>query len=462
MADSNLFSEFPAHSESDWQAKIEKDLKGKAFSDLLKTDANGNSIRPLYTAEGLDLKDQPLKEHPKWDIVHEICVSDEKSANAEALNFLNRGATSLIFYLQGQENLSLLLKDIEIQYICLNLVLETGLEKISQQLVDLIKERGIEEAELEGSINFDPLENILRKGDWYQSQEEDLTQLKNLQAKNFAGLRSVCLNVNHAENAGANHAQQLGLALAMAYEYLHQLDLKSTRGFWVNFATGSDYFAEISKIRAFRRLWQQMQKELGLETTEVRIYAETSQRNKTKFDRFNNLIRSTAEAMAAIIGGATEINVKEFDLNYQEPEFFSKRLSLNQLSILQHESYFHQVRDMGRGAYFIESLTEDIAQKGWEFFKEIEAQGGYIAALKNGFVQKTISAQAKKQQAAFDANDLILVGANKYFNANEKGDFTANSASSGSEKKAKTWTEPLPVSRLSAKLEDQQISEIQN
>jgi methylmalonyl-CoA mutase len=462
MADSNLFSEFPSHSESDWQAKIEKDLKGKAFSDLLKTDANGNTIRPLYTAEGLDLKDQPLKEHPKWDIVHEICVVDEKSANAEALNFLNRGATSLIFYLQGKENLSLLLKDIEIQYICLNLVLEAGLEGISQQLVDLIKERGIEESELEGSINFDPLENLLRKGNWYQSQEEDFSQLKKLQAKNFAGLRSVCLNVNHAENAGANHAQQLGLALAMAYEYVHQLDLKSTRGFWVNFAIGSDYFAEISKVRAFRRLWQQMQKELDLETTEVRIYAETSQRNKTKFDRFNNLIRSTAEAMAAIIGGATEVNVKEFDLNYQEPEFFSKRLALNQLSILQHESYFHQVRDMGRGAYFIESLTEDIAQKGWAFFKEIEAQGGYIAALKNGFVQKGISAQAEKQQAAFDAGGLILVGANKYFNANEKGDFAANSASSDSDKKADTWTEALHASRLSAKLEDQQISQIQN
>lgn len=462
MADSNLFSEFPSHSESDWQEKIEKDLKGKAFSDLLKTDANGNTIRPLYTAEGIDLKDQPLKEHPKWDIVHEICVSDEKSANVEALNFLNRGATSLIFYLQGQENLSLLLKDIEIQYICLNLVLESGLENIAKQLVDLIKERGIEEAELEGSINFDPLENLLRQGNWYQSQDEDFAQLKKLQAKNFAGLRSVCLNVNHAENAGANHSQQLGLALAMAYEYLHKLDLKSTRGFWVNFATGSDYFAEISKIRAFRRLWQQMQKELGLETSEVRIYAETSQRNKTKFDRFNNLIRSTAEAMAAIIGGATEVNVKEFDLNYQEPEFFSKRLALNQLSILQHESYFHQVRDMGRGAYFIETLTEDIAQKGWQFFKEIEAQGGYIAALKNGFVQKAISAQAEKQQAEFDAGDLILVGANKYFNANEKGDFTANSASSGSDKKANTAVEPLPARRLSASLEDQQISQIQN
>ncbi len=462
MAESNLFSEFPSHSESDWQAKIEKDLKGKAFSDLLKTDANGNTIRPIYTAESLDLKDQPLKEHPKWDIVHEICVSDEKSANAEALNFLNRGATSLIFYLQGQENLGLLLKDIEIQYICLNLVLEKGLEEISQQLVDLIKDRGLEEAELEGSINFDPLENLLRQGNWFQSQEEDFSQLKSLQARKFAGLRSICLNVNHAENAGANHAQQLGLALAMAYEYIHQLDLKTSRGFWVNFAIGSDYFAEISKIRAFRRIWQQMQKELGMESTEVRIYAETSQRNKTKFDRYNNLIRSTAEAMAAVIGGATEVNVKEFDLNYQEPEFFSKRLALNQLSILQHESYFHQVRDMGRGAYFIESLTESLAQKAWDFFKEIEAQGGYLESLKNGFVQKAISAQAEKQQAAFDKGDLILVGANKYFNTQEQGNFIANSASSESDKKSSTWTEALPARRLSEQLEDQQISQIQN
>jgi len=462
MAETNLFSEFPPHSESDWQVKIEKDLKDKAFSDLLKSDSNGNTIRPLYTGEAQNLKDQPLKEHPKWDIVHEICVGSEKSANAEALNFLNRGATSLIFYLKGSENIKQLLDNIEIQFICLNLILESGLDEISQQLIALIKERDIDEAELEGTINFDPLENLARKGNWYQSEAEDFAQLKALQAKNFTGLRSICLNVNHAENAGANHSQQLGLALAMAYEYIHKLDIKSTRGFWVNFATGSDYFAEIAKIRAFRRLWQQLQSELGLAQQEVRIYAETSLRNKTKFDRHNNLIRSTAEAMAAIIGGATEVNVKEFDLSYQEPAFFSKRLSLNQLSILQHESQFHQVRDMARGAYFIENLTEDIAQKGWHYFKEIEAQGGYIAALASGFIQKSVSAQAETQQAAFNAGDLVLVGANKYFNANEKGDFSLEKASSESDKSATTFVKPLHAYRLSSGLEDQQISQIQN
>ena len=462
MAHSDLFSEFPPHSESDWQEKIEKDLKGKAFSDLLKTDANGNTIRPLYTGEGLELKDQPLKEHPKWDIVHEIVVIDEKSANAEALNFLNRGATSLIFYLQGTENLKALLENIEIQYICLNLVLAAGLKEISKQLQDLVQERDLEEAELEGSINFDPLENLARTGNWFQSEAEDMAQLKALRDYNFAGIRSVCINVNHAENAGANHSQQLGIALAMAYEYIYKLDLKSTRGFWVNFAIGSDYFAEISKIRAFRRIWQQMQKELGLNPQEVRIYAETSMRNKTKFDRYNNLIRSTAEAMAAIIGGATEVNVKEFDLTYQEPGFFSKRLSLNQLSILQHESHFHQVRDMARGAYFIENLTEDIAQNAWQFFKEIEAQGGYLSALENGFIQKSVSEQADKQQALFDSGDLVLVGANKYFNANEKGEFSIETPSSESDKKPNAFGEALVAKRLSAALESQQISQIQN
>jgi methylmalonyl-CoA mutase len=460
MAQNDLYSEFPPHSESEWLAKIEKDLKGKAFSDLLKTDANGNTIRPLYTNEGLELKEQALKEHPKWDIVHEIVVENEKDANAEALNFLHRGATSLIFYLNGQENLKQLLDKIEIQFICLNLVLESGVEHISQQLLDLVKERGIDEAELEGSINFDPLENLLRQGNWFQSESEDFAALKALQDKGFAGIRTVCVNTNHAENAGANHSQQLGIALAMAYEYLYRLELKSTRGFWVNFATGSDYFAEISKLRAFRRVWQQMQKELNVEAKEVRIYAETSQRNKTKFDRHNNLIRSTTEAMAAIIGGATEVNVKEFDLIYQEPGFFSRRLALNQLSILQHESQFHQVRDMARGAYFIERLTEDIAEKAWLYFKEIEAEGGYLAALKTGFIQNSVSAQAEKQQAAFDKGEIILVGANKYFNGDEKGDFKMSPKSN--ENKIPTFVNALKASRLSASLEDQQISQSQN
>jgi methylmalonyl-CoA mutase len=120
------------------------------------------------------------------------------------------------------------------------------------------------------------------------------------------------------------------------------------------------------------------------------------------------------------------------------------------------------VRDMARGAYFIETLTEDIAQKAWQFFKEIEAQGGYLSALENGFIQKSVSAQADKQQALFDSGDLILVGANKYFNANEKGEFSMETPSSESDKKPDTFVEALVAKRLSAAIESQQISQIQN
>lgn len=414
MSESSLFAEFSGQSEAEWKAKIIKDLRGKAFEEIIRTNPDGIDIQPIYSSESTTISKQPLKEHPKWDNVIEILVLDTKEANAEALKYLNRGASSLLFYLPGKVDLELLLKDIQLEYICTNLVIEGEVEFYRESFQKLIKSRGLEEAELEGSINFDPIENLARTGNWFKSETEDFENLAHLAKANFQGFRSNAINTNLFANAGASLGQQLGIALAIAYENVHRLALKDSRSFWVNFAIGSDYFGEIAKLRAFRRLWSQWQEELGLEQREVRIYAETSLRNKSILDKYNNLIRTTAESMAAVIGGATEVCVKGFGEPLEDLGFFPRRLALNQLSILQHESRFDQVRDMAAGNYWVESLSEDLASKGWEFFKAIEHEGGIVAALKSGWLQSQIEEKAQAEQAKFDAGEIKMIGANIY------------------------------------------------
>ncbi|MDZ7847596.1 MAG: hypothetical protein U5L96_12975 [Owenweeksia sp.] len=139
MDEKNLFKYFAIQSKAQWIAKIEKDLNGKDFNSLLSKTAEGITIAPAYTEEDVQPKAQPFRENLKWDTTQEILVIEVKAANREALAHLERGATSLLFYLQGTENLAELLKDIRIEYIRLNLVVAEGAPKVAQQLARLME-----------------------------------------------------------------------------------------------------------------------------------------------------------------------------------------------------------------------------------------------------------------------------------------------------------------------------------
>ncbi|QNR24844.1 methylmalonyl-CoA mutase family protein [Croceimicrobium hydrocarbonivorans] len=459
MSETKLFSEFSASTEAEWKAKIEKDLRGKAYEELVRMSPDGIPIQPIYSTESTEIHQQALKEHPKWDNVIEILVLDAEKANEEALNYLNRGATSLLFYLPGKVDLKTLLKDIQLEYICSNFVIEGHTEYYRDSFQQLIAERALDEEELEGSFNFDPLENLARTGNWFQNEESDFQALQALQQAEFKGMRSLAINANLFANAGASPAQQIGIALSMAYEYVYRLDLKNSRGFWINFAIGSDYFSEIAKLRAFRRVWQQWQAELGFEQKEVRIYAETSLRNKSLLDKYNNLIRTTAEAMAAVIGGATEVCVKGFGEPLEDLGFFPRRLALNQLNLLQHECRFDQVRDMGAGNYWVENLTDALAEKGWAFFQEIEAEGGYVAALKSNWLQNQISEMAQAEQDRFDSGELKMIGVNIYRKDQEEFSEEVRNALARPKAEKNGIVQPIEAKRLAESLEKEIILE---
>lgn len=454
-----LFQDFPKQTLAEWQAKIEKDLRGKPLDSLFNTDGDGNIIKPTYNKENAKISAQPFKSMAKWDTVQELLVSDAKQANKEALEHLNRGATSLLFYLYGDCDLDVLLKNIQLEYIRTNFVVEGDALGLAKRLLHLIESRGLKSEEILGSINIDVLESIARKGTWLKDENTDFDTMKSLTELLPNNIRSICINANLFANAGATSGQQLGIALSMAYEYIYRLELKNTNAFWVNFAVDSDYFGEISKLRAWRRLWSNLNVELSLEQTEAFLYAETALRNKTILDRYNNMVRSTSEAMAAVIGGANEISIKGFNHTYSEPDSFGERIAKNQLSILEHESHLNAVRDMAQGAYFIETLTEEFAAKGWEFFKEIENKGGYVVAMNSGWLQEQVNTSAEAEQKAFNTKENVLIGANKHAKADENLKEIIQQGMFSSESEKETEIKKVVAKRLSEKIEQEHLSQ---
>lgn len=410
----SLLSEFSPQSKEEWLAKIEKDLKGGDLSKLTSTLEEGIYIQPVYTKADIDNTDQPFKDSPSWETVQEILVINEKQANQKALDNLNSGANSLLFFLGAKVDFDILLKGILPQYIALHFITEGNGLEIWQKFQNFLSANSINKNDIKGSINIDCFENLARTGNWFRSEVDDLNEVKELTQALPDGFKGVCINAHWFSNAGTTLSQQLGIALSMAYEYIHKLELKNGNPFWFNFAVGSNYFGEISKLRAFRRLWELLQKELALEVCPAHIYTENAVRNKPIVDGYNNMIRSSAEGMAAVIGGCDELNLRGFDQTYKEPNEFGERIARNQSLMLQHESHLDAVKDIAQGSYFIESLTEELAQKGWEFFKAIEEQGGYIQALKKGWLQNGIEQSAQAEQKAYNENQKILIGANKH------------------------------------------------
>lgn len=419
MAHTYLFEGFSPTSPEEWKAQIEKDLRGKDYNTLISQTPDGFSIQPFYHRSQIDVSGQPFKAMAKWDIVQEILVEDSKAANKEALDHLNRGATSLLFYCNGDVNLAQLFEGIQIEFIRTNFVVEGDASVLAENFKSLISSRGLNASEIAGSVNIDCLESIARTGNWKAGEEADFENIKKLNASLPKHIKGLCINANLFANAGATLSQQLGIALSMVYEYVHRLELKDTNSFWINFALGSDYFGEIAKLRAFRRLWAQLNSELDFEQSEAFIYAETALRNKTILDGYNNMIRTTSESMAAAIGGANEISVKGFSHTFKAPDFFGERIAKNQQNMLEHESHMNAVNDISQGSYFIETLTEELATKGWELFKEIEKCGGYVETMKSGWLQEQVELSADVEQKAFDDQKVVLIGANKYAKQDE-------------------------------------------
>lgn len=452
-----LFTGFNTVSSQQWKEQIIKDLKGIDFNTLLWKTANGFDVKPFYTAEDVTAG-EPVFTHHDWEIAEWISVKDEKQANHDALAALNGGASALVFHLDGNRNLEQLLAGIYIEHIAIQFVLDNDVELFGKQLGQLIGERKLDPAGLRLSVNYDVLSHLAGQGQWLSTENGDMEDVCRVYSWPFNAHKLV-VDVQLYQNAGASQVMELALSLSHYNEYLNffesrGLDLKALNGgVQFNVAVGSDFFMEIAKLRALQQLVPLINKAYGI-NAEPYIACSTSGLTQTVKDAYTNLLRTTTQAMSAVIGGAGMLEVCPFDGLYQEPDNFSRRMARNQQIILKEESYLNKVADIGAGSYYIESLTNQLATQAWELFKTWESKGGFKACLSNGMIQERIKSEADSLKAKAAAGELVIIGANKYINPKEE---TVKIRSNGSRTAANLLFEPIKALRLAEAFENEPV-----
>ncbi|MCX6252469.1 MAG: methylmalonyl-CoA mutase family protein [Bacteroidetes bacterium] len=441
----HLFSEFPPVSTEQWEELIRYDLKGADYDKKLiwKTD-EGFDVRPYYRGEDLEnleyLRSLPgdypfvrgnKNQRNNWIIRQDFHSADLHEANRLALEAIAKGTDAVGFNVKEittHKQINQLLEGIDLT--------RTGIHFISSRSYPLTLELFIYEVghrqlggeKISGSINFDPISFLLLTGNSCFSGNnnfEEAEYLINTAYKRLPEMKVITVNGHYYQDAGSTLVQELAFSLASGHEYLSEL---VSKGFSADviapriqfcLATGSDYFLEIAKLRAARLLWAKIVEQYHPEnqgSMNMFIHSVTSMRNKTIYDPFVNMLRTTTEGMAAAIGNADSISILPFDLTYKDPDDFSLRIARNQQLIFKEESHLDKTIDPAAGSYYIESLTDSIAFQAWNLFKLVEEKGGMIACIKSGFVQVEVEKSCRKKSTDIIQRKTVSIGTNQYPN----------------------------------------------
>ena len=441
-----LFSEFQAPTTQEWLDKIEVDLKGADFQKRLVWRTNeGFNVQPFYRREDLkDLKavdslpgEFPFvrgnkKDNNLWYVRQDIVVDDAKAANAKALDILNKGVDSLGFRIAGKdvsaEFIATLLDGIMPQYVELNfMTCQRHCVDLAQILVAYFKEKQYPLAELKGSIDFDPISRIMRKGKDVSAVLQFTKPLVEALAE-LPGYKCILVNSCLLNNAGAYIYQELGYALAWGAEYLNlavEAGIDATEAakrIKFNMGVSENYFMEIAKFRAARLLWAQIVKQYEPKcdcACQMHVCAITSEYNQTLFDSYVNLLRSQTETMSAALANVDSIIVTPFDKPYEAPTEFAERIARNQQLLLKEEAHFDKLVDVAGGSYTIEHLTDAIAREGWKLFLAVEEAGGFLAETQNGHIVEAVNASNDKRHADAARRKEFILGTNQFPNFTE-------------------------------------------
>tara|TARA_R110001583_G_scaffold82774_1_gene219299 strand:- start:35142 stop:36497 length:1356 start_codon:yes stop_codon:yes gene_type:complete len=448
---SNIITEdFEPSSAAAWKQKIQFDLNGADFNQTLLTKTNeGITIKPFYHANTFEKLDIPTPSED-FKICQKITITSSQKANKTAVNVINRGATALNFEAKKPFNIDEVFRNLLNKQLEFHFQFEFLNEDFIQKLALKLKDETV-------FFNIDTIGNLAKNGNWYTSLISDFNTLENLIQKNPSKYM-LGINANLYQNAGANTVQQVAYAIAHANEYLTKFGGEIASKIQVNFAIGTNYFFEISKIRAFRYLFNLVLNEYNCKV-EAKIYAEPSLRNKTIYDANVNMLRTTTESMSAILGGVNTIANIPYDSLYHNANEFGDRIARNQLLILKEESNFTNTQNIAKDSYYIEAITKQIAEKALAIFKDIEKGGGFLNQLKEGTIQRKIVENEKKEQAQFDAGELVLLGTNKFLNEQDKMKHEIEINPFTEKRARKTLIIPIIPKRLSEKLEQKRLKD---
>ena len=446
-----LFSEFAPNTMQEWIDKVTVDLKGADFNKKLVWRTNeGFNVQPMYRLENMqDLKNLDClpgefpfvrgnkKDNNDWYVRQDIVVEDLAEANKKALDVLNRGVDSLGFVLNGcqeftKADMEVLLKDICLECVEINFVAGCKKGSILDAFKAVVEERGIAPEKIQGGINVDPLTALTRKGKNCCDKPFENVKVNLEKMAAYKNFKTIEVGGYVFNNSGSSIVQELGFSLAAGVEYLDKLTDAGMKIDEVapkirfHFATGSKYFMEIAKLRAARYLWAHIVKAYNPSCDckcKMNIHAETSEWNKTVYDPNVNMLRTQTETMSAVLGGVDSFTVHPFDDTFEcHPSDVAERVARNQQLLLKEESHFAKIVDVAGGSYYIEELTQNIAEAAWKLFLETQEQGGYIEALKKGFVQAAVKATAQARDLAIAQRKENFVGVNQFPNFNEKID----------------------------------------
>ncbi len=414
------FKEFQTTSHQEWQEKIIADLKGKELKSLSRFTQDGIEIQPNYTTENApssefsDFVTQSVKSsHTKdnWYITQEFNCRKPAMANTKMLEALNAGVDSVKISVPYNINFDILFKDILPEHIEV---------RFKNATYDLIKnyyfwcnDNDYDTRNFEGTFEV----FYHRMGDL-----EERIELANKVLEYFPKMSLINVSGDNFFNQGGSNVQQLAVSMALAHEIFSEMvaneiaPADAAKLISFSFATGTDYFSEIAKYRAFKAIWSIVLKEYGVENHAIRVHGITSAWNQTVLDINNNMLRSSTQALSAVIGGCQSITVLPFDNSVRWSNGFSERMARNTQLIIRDEAFAGKVVDVASGSYFIESLTEKIAEKTWELFVSLEDTGGFKPNMDNGTIPSMIAENREAEWAKAESGDLTVLGVNKYPN----------------------------------------------
>ncbi|HBC92700.1 MAG TPA: methylmalonyl-CoA mutase, partial [Pelotomaculum sp.] len=470
---SRLFGDFPYARYEEWRKAAEKSLKGASFEKkLISKTYDGFEVQPIYWQS--DVEDLPhmgsLPGFPPfvrgsaalgyflkpWEISQEFSYGDPVALNQAILHDLERGQTEFNFWLDyaglagldadeavsedvGRAGVSIssladlarVLEGIDLEKTPVYMQAGTMGLPVLALLSAYMRHQGKSTEKLRGCIGMDPLGLLIRTGVLPYSLKDayDAMAWTTAWAREHAPLLQTVLVQGHPyHDAGGSAVQELAFAAATAVEYLGEMQ---ARGMHVDdvaarmrfsFSSGSDFFLEIAKLRAARLIWSQIAGAFGGSEKAQKMYmhVSTSNWNKTIYDPYVNILRTTTEAFAGVIGGADSINIGAFDRAIRPSDDFSRRIARNIHFILNDEVNLTIPVDPSGGSYYVEKMTDSLARKAWSLFQEVEAKGGMSKALQEGFPQEQAAQTAAKRKANIARRKDIFVGTNMYPNTIEK------------------------------------------
>ena len=446
-----LFTDFEHVTSKQWKQQIQYDLKGADYNDTLVWESpEGIKIKPFYHADETPESLYSNSKNVPFEICQNIFVFDVEKSIRRSLETLQRGAESLRFTIED--------KTIDTEKLLETLPIEKTVVYFNLQFLDFefVKKLNTiaEKRKALFYVQIDPINQLAKEGNWFTNLQTDIDLVNKINTT-CTSIHTLSIDGTLYQNAGATMVQQIAYIASHITEYFNRIP-KLSGTIVIEVAVGSHYFFEIAKLRALRLVLESIAVEFNPEI-KFHILTTPSKRNKTLYDYNVNMLRTTTECMSAILGESDAICNMPYDVLYHKENEFGDRISRNQLLVLKHESYFDKVNNPADGAYYIENITQQMAEKALLLFKEIELAGGFITSLIEGSIQKKIQESAAKEQDLFDSGKEVLLGTNKYPNKDDRMSHDLELFPFVKTKPRKTLITPIIEKRLAEKIEKERL-----